>query len=44
MTARPAHQVKRGPRRLGSFGYDEILGRLRAEVDKILAERGAGPA
>ena len=31
--------LKRGPQSLGHFTYDEILGRLREELDKLLAER-----
>ncbi|NMC18953.1 MAG: flavodoxin-dependent (E)-4-hydroxy-3-methylbut-2-enyl-diphosphate synthase, partial [Thermogutta sp.] len=38
--------LKRGAETLGSFGYDEILPRLKRELDAILARRagGAGPA
>lgn len=28
--------LKRGPEVLGSFGYDEVLGRLREELDRII--------
>jgi (E)-4-hydroxy-3-methylbut-2-enyl-diphosphate synthase len=31
--------LKRGPESLGHFTYDEILGRLRAELDKLIEER-----
>ena len=31
--------LKRGPRSLGHFTYDEILGRLRHELDKLIEER-----
>jgi (E)-4-hydroxy-3-methylbut-2-enyl-diphosphate synthase len=31
--------LKRGPESLGQFTYDEILGRLRAELDKLIEER-----
>jgi len=31
--------LKRGPKTLGQFGYDEILGRLRAELDKVIEEK-----
>ena len=33
--------LKRKARKLGNFKYDEVLGRLRLEVDKLIAERGA---
>ncbi|HSP34436.1 MAG TPA: (E)-4-hydroxy-3-methylbut-2-enyl-diphosphate synthase [Thermoanaerobaculia bacterium] len=33
--------LKRGPQSLGHFTYDEILGRLRAELDKLIEERRA---
>ena len=33
--------LKRGPRTLGQFSYDEILGRLRAELDKLIEEKRA---
>lgn len=32
--------LKRGPQTLGQFTYDEILGRLRTELDKLIEERG----
>jgi (E)-4-hydroxy-3-methylbut-2-enyl-diphosphate synthase len=32
--------LKRGPQTLGQFTYDEILGRLRLELDKLIEERG----
>ena len=31
--------LKRGPESLGSYSYDEILGRLRAALDELIAER-----
>jgi (E)-4-hydroxy-3-methylbut-2-enyl-diphosphate synthase len=31
--------LKRGPETLGHFTYDEILGRLRIELDKLIEER-----
>jgi (E)-4-hydroxy-3-methylbut-2-enyl-diphosphate synthase len=33
--------LKRGPETVGTFGYDEIVGRLREEVARVLASRGA---
>ena len=33
--------LKRGPQSLGHFTYDEILGRLRTELDKLIDERRA---
>lgn len=33
--------LKRGERELGAFGYDEILARLQAELDRLIAERAA---
>jgi (E)-4-hydroxy-3-methylbut-2-enyl-diphosphate synthase len=32
--------LKRGRESLGAFGYDEILGKLRAELDALIAVRG----
>ena len=32
--------LKRGPETLGQFTYDEILGRLRTELDRLIEERG----
>ncbi len=32
--------LKRGPEELGAFGYDEILGRLKQELDRLIAARG----
>jgi len=34
--------LKRKSELVGSFGYDEVLPKLREELDRILAERGAG--
>ena len=31
--------LKRGPESLGHFSYDEILGRLRSELDKLIQEK-----
>jgi len=37
--------LKEGPKTLGSFGYDEILGRLKMEIDRLIQERyGAAEA
>lgn len=33
--------LKRGPRELGAYPYDEILSRLRAELDALIAEKHA---
>jgi (E)-4-hydroxy-3-methylbut-2-enyl-diphosphate synthase len=33
--------LKRGPESIGHFTYDEILGRLRMELDKLIEERAA---
>ena len=33
--------LKRGPESLGHFTYDEILGRLRNELDRLIEERAA---
>jgi (E)-4-hydroxy-3-methylbut-2-enyl-diphosphate synthase len=38
----PRHvNLKRGSEKLGAFGYDEVLGRLKAELDAIIAARPA---
>ncbi|MCX8071802.1 MAG: (E)-4-hydroxy-3-methylbut-2-enyl-diphosphate synthase [Candidatus Binatia bacterium] len=34
--------LKRGHRKLGTFSYAEVLPRLKAEVDRLIAERGQG--
>jgi (E)-4-hydroxy-3-methylbut-2-enyl-diphosphate synthase len=34
--------LKRGPESIGAFRYDEILPRLKQELDRILEERSAG--
>ncbi len=35
--------LKRKDRKIGNFGYDEVLGRLKAELDHLIAEcNGAG--
>jgi (E)-4-hydroxy-3-methylbut-2-enyl-diphosphate synthase len=31
--------LKRGGEKLGAFGYDEVLGRLKEELDQIIAAR-----
>jgi (E)-4-hydroxy-3-methylbut-2-enyl-diphosphate synthase len=31
--------LKKGPESLGAYGYDEILPRLRAELDQLIATR-----
>jgi (E)-4-hydroxy-3-methylbut-2-enyl-diphosphate synthase len=33
--------LKKKDRKLGNFRYDDVLGRLRVEVDKLIAERAA---
>ncbi len=33
--------LKRGPADLGAFGYDQVLDRLRQELDALIAERSA---
>jgi (E)-4-hydroxy-3-methylbut-2-enyl-diphosphate synthase len=36
----PRHvNLKRGSEELGAFGYDEILDRLRVELDRLIASR-----
>ena len=35
-----AVNLKKGPEALGFYGYDEILDRLKLEVDALIAERG----
>jgi (E)-4-hydroxy-3-methylbut-2-enyl-diphosphate synthase len=37
----PTHvNMKRGRASVGSFGYDEVLGRLKTELDRIIETRG----
>jgi (E)-4-hydroxy-3-methylbut-2-enyl-diphosphate synthase len=36
--------LKRGPESLGHYTYDEILGRLRIELDKVIEEKRMAPA
>jgi (E)-4-hydroxy-3-methylbut-2-enyl-diphosphate synthase len=36
--------LKRGSESIGAFGYDEILPRLRGELDALIEERSAGHA
>lgn len=39
----PKHvNLKRGPEEVGAFTYDEILGKLREELDLLIARRAAG--
>ncbi|HEY7508722.1 MAG TPA: flavodoxin-dependent (E)-4-hydroxy-3-methylbut-2-enyl-diphosphate synthase, partial [Vicinamibacteria bacterium] len=41
----PTHvNLKRKTEALGAYTYDEILGRLRHELDRLIAERLAAPA
>lgn len=41
----PNHvNLKRGSRSLGAFRYDEILGRLKQELDELIAERAKASA
>ena len=38
----PKHvNLKRGRRELGAFPYDQILPRLKQELDQLIAERAA---
>lgn len=40
----PRHvRLKRGTEVVGSFDYDEILGRLKTELDRLIASRNASP-
>ena len=34
--------LKKKDRKIGFFGYDQVLPRLRLELDKLIAERGGG--
>lgn len=34
--------LKRGSEKIGTFSYEEVLGRLREELDQLLVRRGAG--
>ena len=36
--------LKEGPKALGSFSYDEILGRLKTEIDRLIMEKYGTPA
>jgi len=39
----PKHvNLKRGPEELGAYTYDEILGRLRVELDRLIEARSTG--
>ena len=41
----PRHvNLKRGPQELGAYTYDEILPRLKAELDRLIAEREGAAA
>ncbi len=41
----PTHvNLKRKSETIGTFGYDEVLSRLKVELDRLLAERGARSA
>jgi (E)-4-hydroxy-3-methylbut-2-enyl-diphosphate synthase len=41
----PTHvNLKRKTETLGAYTYDDILGRLRQELDRLIAERLAAPA
>ena len=40
----PLHNLKRGTQSLGHFTYDEILGKLRSELDKLIEEKSAAGA
>ena len=31
--------LKKGEATVGAFGYDEILGQMRVELDRLIAER-----
>ncbi len=33
--------LKRGPQEIGAYSYDEILSRLKAELDRLIGERSA---
>ena len=33
--------LKRGPADLGAYSYDDILARLRSELDTLISERAA---
>ncbi|MEZ6064621.1 MAG: (E)-4-hydroxy-3-methylbut-2-enyl-diphosphate synthase [Planctomycetaceae bacterium] len=38
----PTHvNLKKGPESIGAYTYDEILPRLKSELDRVIAERGA---
>ena len=37
-----AVNLKRGAEPIGSFGYDEVLDRVRKELDRLIAERSTG--
>jgi len=41
----PTHvNLKRGPEELGAYTYDQILPRLKDELDALIARRASGPA
>jgi hypothetical protein len=33
--------LKKKDRKLGNFSYDDVLGRLRQELDRLIVERAA---
>ncbi len=36
----PAHvNLKKGPKSIGAYGYDDILGKLREELDRLIEEK-----
>lgn len=35
--------LKKGPLELGAYPYDEILGKLKAELDRVIAEKSGTP-
>ncbi len=40
----PTHvNLKEGPKTLGSFSYEEILGQLKTEVDRLISEKFSEP-
>jgi (E)-4-hydroxy-3-methylbut-2-enyl-diphosphate synthase len=36
--------LKKGPESLGQYTYDEILGKLRIELDRLIAVKEGAPA
>jgi (E)-4-hydroxy-3-methylbut-2-enyl-diphosphate synthase len=40
----PAHvNLKKGPEEVGAFGYDEILVRLKQELDQLIEQKYGTP-